>query len=223
MILARLAMGTGWPPPCAPSRPVPGRPTAACAPPGQPGRGAAPGRARTVVTDAARAIGATGRNNCTATHATPAARTTAPAISARDHSRRLPAAARRGSARRPARRGSTVPPPAARGRNFLRRMTHHHNNRQPPGPARPRQAHREPQRLHSWQQPCYPRCGTPRFAGRSHRVLDAGPGKVVISLRKLRYRVPRLRSVGPVRGFCEPHRNPTTRRHGGWSPQESHR
>jgi hypothetical protein len=29
-------------------------------------------------------------------------------------------------------------------------------------------------------------------------------------------------SGGPVRGFHEPHRNPTTQRRGGRSPQESH-
>jgi hypothetical protein len=34
MILARLAMGAGRPPPCAPSRPVTGSPMAASARPG---------------------------------------------------------------------------------------------------------------------------------------------------------------------------------------------
>jgi hypothetical protein len=32
----------------------------------------------------------------------------------------------------------------------------------------------------------------------------------------------RGRSAVPARGFGEPHRNPTTQRHGGRSPQESH-
>ena len=103
MILARLAMGTGALPPCVPSKPVPGSPTAASAPPGQSGRGAAPGRTRTVVTEAVRAIAGTGRSSSTATQTTAAARMTAPAISRRDRSLRpRPAPA----GRRPARRGA---------------------------------------------------------------------------------------------------------------------
>jgi hypothetical protein len=62
MILAKLAMGTGRLPPCAPSRPTPGSPTAAFARPGQSGRGVTPGNTRTVVTEAVSAIDGTGRN-----------------------------------------------------------------------------------------------------------------------------------------------------------------
>ena len=91
-----------------------------------------------VVTEAARVIGGTGRSSCTATQATAATRMTAPAISARDRSRLLPAAARRGSPWRSTRREGTALPLAALGRNSLRRMTHHQNTDQPPGPARPR-------------------------------------------------------------------------------------
>ena len=148
MILARLAMGTGWLLPCVPSRPVPGSPIAACAWPGQSGRGATPGRTRMVVTEAARVIGGTGRNSCTPTQATAATTMTAPAISTRDHSFRLPAPAGDRLTWRPARRGRTVVPLAARGPNCMRRMTHHRNNHQPPGPAWPQQTHQEEQRLH---------------------------------------------------------------------------
>jgi hypothetical protein len=38
--------------------------------------------------------------------------------------------------------------------------------------------------------------------------------KAIISLRELRYLVLHVGSAGPAGGFCEPHRNPTTRRHG---------
>ena len=143
MILARLAMGTGWLPPCVPSRPVPGSPTAASARPGQSGRGATPGRTRIVVIEAARVIGGTGRNSCMPTQATAATTRTAPAISTRDRSFRRPAPPGDRFAWRPARRGRTALPLTARGRNCVRRMTHHRNNHQPPGPARPQQTHQE--------------------------------------------------------------------------------
>ena len=126
-------MGTGALPPYVPSRPVPRSPTAASARPGQSGRGAAPGSTRTVVTEAVRAIEGTGRNNCTATHATAATTMTAHTIRTRDRSFRPPATARGRSPSRAPRRGSTLPPLAARGRNSLRRMTHHRNNARPPG------------------------------------------------------------------------------------------
>jgi hypothetical protein len=90
-------------------------------------RGAVPGSTGAVVTEAVRVIEGTGRSSWTPTQTTAAITMTAPAISARERSFRLPAAARRGSAWRPARRGSIVPPLVARGRNSLRRMTHHRN------------------------------------------------------------------------------------------------
>jgi hypothetical protein len=52
--------------------------------------------------------------------------------------------------------------------------------------------------------------------------VTLGYSEVVISPRELRYLVLHVGSAGPVRGFCEPHRNPTTPRHGGRPPQESH-
>ena len=67
-------MGTGRLPPRTPGRPVTGSPTAASARPGQSGRGATPGRARTAVTEAVRVIEGTGRSSCTPTHATAATR-----------------------------------------------------------------------------------------------------------------------------------------------------
>ena len=67
-------------------RPMPGSPTAASAPPGQSGRGAVPGRTCTVVTEAVRVTGGTGRSSCTATQATAAVRMTPAVISKRGRS-----------------------------------------------------------------------------------------------------------------------------------------
>ena len=58
---------------------------------------------------------------------------------------------------------------------------------------------------------------------RTGRSGDAGlPGKWSSGSGSGRYLGIPCRSAEPVRGFGQPHRNPTTPRHGGGSPQESH-
>ena len=53
-------------------------------------------------------------------------------------------------------------------------------------------------------------------------LMTLGYRKVVIKTGSRRDLGTRAGSASPVRGFGEPHRNPTTQRHGGRSPQESH-
>ena len=52
-------------------------------------------------------------------------------------------------------------------------------------------------------------------------LMTLGYRKLVIRIRKSAGLGYRCRVGQPVRGFGEPHRNPTTQRHGGRSPQES--
>ena len=53
-------------------------------------------------------------------------------------------------------------------------------------------------------------------------LMTLGYRKVVIRIRKSAGLGYHAGSASPVRGFGEPHRNPTTQRHGGRSPQEPH-
>ena len=53
-------------------------------------------------------------------------------------------------------------------------------------------------------------------------LMTLGYRKVVVRIRKSAGLGYPCRVGSPIRGFGEPHRNPTTQRHGGRSPQESH-
>ncbi len=53
-------------------------------------------------------------------------------------------------------------------------------------------------------------------------LVTLGCRKVIIRIRKSAGLGYPCQVASPVGGFGEPHRNPTTQRHGGRSPQESH-
>src|SRR5215472_15320376 len=162
MILARLAMGLGWLPPCAANTPTPAVPTTASARPGQPGRGGTPGRTRSRTARPVIVIAGTGRINCTTTKTTAAitrTATTANSSPATCRRRNLLPAPPRGP---PPVTGWKMPPshrPArdlARNRSRLRGMTHHQNNNSPTGASRPRQSPRTGGRaLSQTVKPCY--------------------------------------------------------------------